>query len=212
MNLTAHTIPYKLQPASLGLILIPLRENHMSIFFGIRWTLISGLVLIAGLIWIAFSRLEPGTSTNGMIPLPRQGFAAPEFSLETTEGNIVALSDLRGRPVLINIWTSWCPPCRAEMPALQRTYQTYHDQGFEILAINAANQDDLQDALTFAEEMGLTFPLLLDESGDVSNLYQLRSLPTSFFIDRQGIIREVVVGGPMSEALLRTRVEKLLEE
>jgi cytochrome c biogenesis protein CcmG/thiol:disulfide interchange protein DsbE len=114
--------------------------------------------------------------------------------------------------VLINIWTSWCPPCRAEMPALQQVYEAYRDQGFEILAVNATNQDSQQDAVGFAQELGLTFPILLDSTGEVSNLYQLRSLPTSFFVDSRGIIHEVVIGGPMSEALLRTRVQQLLEE
>jgi cytochrome c biogenesis protein CcmG/thiol:disulfide interchange protein DsbE len=184
----------------------------MSMFSGRRWYIFSGLVLIVGLVWILLSRAEPGRSSNGMIPLPRQGFAAPDFSLSTPDGTRMALSDLHDRPVLINIWTSWCPPCRAEMPALQQVYEAYRDQGFEILAVNATNQDSQQDAVGFAQELGLTFPILLDSTGEVSNLYQLRSLPTSFFVDSRGIIHEVVIGGPMSEALLRTRVQQLLEE
>ena len=114
--------------------------------------------------------------------------------------------------MLINLWTSWCPPCKSEMPALQRVYADYQGQGFEILAVNATNQDNLADATAFAAQLGLKFPLLVDERGDVSRLYALRSLPTSFFVDSQGVIREVVIGGPMSEALLRIRVEQLLEE
>lgn len=98
------------------------------------------------------------------------------------------------------------------MPAMQKAYEAYQDQGFVILAVNATNQDSRQDAVDFAGQYGLTFPILLDTSGEVSSLYQLRSLPTSFFIDRHGVIQEVVIGGPMSEALLRTRVQQLMEE
>lgn len=179
---------------------------------GIRWYIFSVLVLAVGAAWIFVSRAEPGSTTSGTIPLPRQGFVAPDFNLQTPEGESIELSDLRGQPVLINLWTSWCPPCRAEMPALQRVYEAYQDQGFEVLAVNATNQDSRQEALDFAQELGLTFPILLDTTGKVSGLYQLRSLPTSFFIDSQGVIQEVVIGGPMSEALLRTRVQQLLEE
>ena len=95
---------------------------------------------------------------------------------------------------------------------MQQAYADFRDQGFEILAVNATNQDSLSDALQFAADLGLTFPILLDTQGEVSQLYQLRSLPTSFFIDRQGVIREVVIGGPMSEALLRIRIQEMLEE
>ncbi len=184
----------------------------MAIFTGNRWYIISALLLVAGAAWIYASRAEPGSTTSGRVPLPRQGFAAPDFSLSTPEGQIITLSDLRGSPVLVNLWTSWCPPCRAEMPAMQKAYEAYKDQGFEILAVNATNQDSRQAAIDFADQYGLNFPILLDTDGEVSRLYQLRSLPTSFFIDRNGIIQEVVIGGPMSEALLRTRVQQLMED
>jgi cytochrome c biogenesis protein CcmG/thiol:disulfide interchange protein DsbE len=184
----------------------------MAMFSGIRWYIFSALALLAAAAWIFASRAEPGSTTNGNIPLPRQGFAAPDFSLNTPDGQSISLSELRGRPVLVNLWTSWCPPCRAEMPAMQNAYEAYHDQGFEILAVNATNQDSQQDAIDFAGQYGLTFPILLDTSGEVSGLYQLRSLPTSFFIDRNGVIQDVVIGGPMSEALLRSRVQQLIEE
>jgi peroxiredoxin len=98
------------------------------------------------------------------------------------------------------------------MPAMQRIYEKYQDQGFVILAVNATNQDSPNRAAEFVSEHGLTFPILLDHFGEASTLYQLRSLPTSFFVNSQGIIEEVVIGGPMSEALLQTRIENLLTE
>ena len=95
---------------------------------------------------------------------------------------------------------------------MERVYREYKGKGFVILAVNATNQDSISNARSFVNELGLSFPILLDREGLVSKLYHLRALPTSFFIDKNGIIQEVVIGGPMAEALLRTRVERLLGE
>jgi thiol-disulfide isomerase/thioredoxin len=167
-------------------------------------------ILIVGAIWIFASRSLPGTTMNGAIPAPHAGFMAPDFSLRSSLNETITLSELRGQPILINIWASWCSPCRAEMPAMEHVYQEYKDQGFIILAVNATNQDDSDKALAFAQEYGLSFPILFDTDGGVSQKYRVRALPTSFFVDQQGIIQEVVVGGPMAEALLRIRVEELV--
>jgi peroxiredoxin len=96
------------------------------------------------------------------------------------------------------------------MPAMQRVYEEYKDQGFEILAVNATNQDSVEAALAFAQLYSLTFPIVMDTDGSVSRAYNLRALPSSFFIGADGVIQEVVIGGPMAEALLRVRVEQLL--
>jgi peroxiredoxin len=97
------------------------------------------------------------------------------------------------------------------MPAIERMYQEYKEQGLVVLAINMTYQDDPTAVTPFIQEYNLTFPILLDETGTVGGAYQLRSLPSSYFINRAGIIQEVVIGGPMSEALLRTRIEQILE-
>ena len=97
------------------------------------------------------------------------------------------------------------------MPAIQQVYQDYQDDGLVVLGINATNQDDITAVNSFVGEKQLSFPILFDRDGEVSRQYNLHSLPTSYFIDQDGIIQDVVVGGPMAEALLRTRVERLLE-
>ena len=170
------------------------------------------IALLLGLGWIWFSRAPEGSTTSGLIPAPQAGFLAPGFTLESLGGRQIALDDLRGQVVLVNVWATWCPPCRAEMPAMQQVYEEYREQGFEILAVNATNQDTLANLDPFIAEYGLTFPILLDPSGDVTRLYRVLSLPTSFFVGRDGVISEIVVGGPMDEALLRARIEKLLTE
>jgi peroxiredoxin len=98
------------------------------------------------------------------------------------------------------------------MPAMQRVYEDYMEQDLVIIGINATNQDQMADAINFADQNNLTFPIVFDTGGRASHDYQVRSLPTTFFIDRQGIIQELIVGGPVSEALLRIRVEQLMRE
>ena len=93
---------------------------------------------------------------------------------------------------------------------MEQVYNEYEEQGFVILAINATNQDNPTQALAFANEHSLTFPILLDTDGQAMQNYNVQSLPTSFFIDRAGNINEIVIGGPMAEALLRIRTEQLL--
>ena len=159
-----------------------------------------------------WSRAPAGGTTQGAIPAPQKGFLAPDFTLENVDGETVRLSELRGRPVVVNVWTSWCPPCREEMPALQRVYRDYQESGLVMLGLNSTVQDQREVALAFAAEQNLTFPILLDTSGEATRLYQVRALPTTFFIDAQGMIQQVIAGGPMSEALLRIRVEQLIQK
>jgi peroxiredoxin len=169
------------------------------------------LILTIGFAWILISADRFGLSTSGQIPAPQQGFLAPDFVLKTSDGETVKLSDLRGQAVLVNLWATWCPPCREEMQAIEKVYQEYKNQEFTVLAVNMTYQDDALGVTPFVKKQQLTFPILLDETGDVAKAYQLRSLPSSYFIRRDGIIHEVVIGGPMSEALLRTRIEDILK-
>jgi peroxiredoxin len=175
------------------------------------FTYLSILALAIGAAWAWWSRAPAHGTTGGLIPAPHMGFLAPDFALETSAGETIRLSELRGRPVVLNIWASWCGPCRAEMPALERVYQAYQEQGLEILGLNSTAQDNRQQAQAFVVEQGLTFPIVYDTDGEATRLYAVRALPTTYFIDAQGIIQEVVTGGPMSEALLRIRVEQLFE-
>jgi len=175
------------------------------------WNVLSLFILLLGAGWIWLSAAPAGATTGGAIPAPRAGFLAPDFSLPDAEGNLTTLSDLRGQAVLVNLWASWCTPCQAEMPAMQRVYEAYRAQGFTILAVNATHQDSQTAAAQFAAEKGLSFPILYDLDGSVAQSYQMTALPSSFFILPDGTINEVIIGGPMAEALLRVRVEQLLE-
>ena len=177
-----------------------------------QWLIFSIIILALGGAWIWISKAPANATSTGGIPAPRQGFMAPDFSLQTLDGKTITLSELRGRPLIVNIWATWCPPCQAEMPAFERVYNQYKDDGFLILAVNLTNQDNPENVSAFVEKFGLTFPILLDTDGKVASIYQSNALPTSYFINENGIIQEVVIGGPMSEAMLRIRVEELLNK
>jgi peroxiredoxin len=177
------------------------------------WPLLVTAVLVLGLAWIALSRVSPEMTTGGAPPpSPREGFSAPEFTLGLLDGGEVHLADLRGQVVVVNLWASWCAPCRAEMPALESVHQALRDQGLVVLGVNTTFQDGESTARRFVQENALTFPIPLDLTGQMSGRYQLRAMPTTFFVDRRGVIRSVVVGGPMSAALIRSNVEDLLRE
>jgi len=167
------------------------------------------LLLAAGWIWVMREK-TPSTTTE-QIAFARPGFLAPDLTADTLEGSTVTLSSLRGQPVLVNVWASWCLPCRTEMPAIEKIFREYSAQGLQVLTVNATNQDELTNVNNFIQENRLTFPVVLDSRGVVSDLFQVRSLPTTFFIDKDGVIKGLTVGS-ISEALLRIQVEKLLAE
>ncbi|RAK18469.1 peroxiredoxin [Anoxybacillus vitaminiphilus] len=124
------------------------------------------------------------------------GNAAPDFELKTLDGKSIRLSELQGKKVILNFWATWCPPCQAEMPEMQNFYEKYNED-VEILAVNLTSQDSRDKVASFIKEYGLTFPVVLDEEGDVLKLYKISPIPTSYMIDREGTIRHKYVG-PMT--------------
>ena len=176
-----------------------------------RWNMLMVAVVGLSALWMYISRVPLQTPTSASTS-PQIGFAAPDFTLDTLDGETLSLSNLRGQVVLINLWASWCPPCRAEMPALDNVYRQYREAGFVVLGLNTTYQDSETDASIFVRTLGLEFPILLDRDGAVSRQYQLQALPTSYFVGRDGTIRDVVFGGPMTEAIIATRIQSLLAE
>jgi peroxiredoxin len=118
------------------------------------------------------------------------GQQAPGFTLPDVAGNEVSLADFRGQPVIINFWATWCAPCQIEMPELEQAYAERQEDGLVILAVN---RDEDRGAVErfFYEEMELTFTPLLDEEARVNSIYRVVGLPTTFFVDAEGVIRAV---------------------
>jgi peroxiredoxin len=129
----------------------------------------------------------------GSGPAPRVGSEAPDFTLQSLDGKEVKLSDLRGKPVMLNFWATWCPPCRQEIPTIRDAYKEKGESNYEVLGI--ATQSDRATVEAFAKELGINFPVLPDADNRVtSDLYHVLPIPTSFFIDKDGIIRYMHIG------------------
>lgn len=120
---------------------------------------------------------------------------APDFTLKTLDGKEVTLSELQGKKVILNFWATWCPPCRAEMPDMEKFYKEYKDKNVEILAINfTTSEKNPEDVKKFIKDFGITFPVLLDEENIVNDIYQPQGIPNSFFIDSKGVAQYHIIG------------------
>jgi len=139
------------------------------------------------------SSLEPLFTALAM-NRPAEPPEAPDFTLPDLEGRPVRLREFRGKLVLLNFWATWCPPCRLEMPSMERLYQTFKQTAFAMVAVSIDRQG-VQVVKPFMEELQLTFPALLDSKTEVARQYGLRGLPTAYLIDRNGWLIGAAVGG-----------------
>ena len=144
-----------------------------------------------------------GAANTADSSAPAEGEAAPDFVLTSLDGEAVRLSDYRGKKVILNFWATWCPPCKAEMPHMQKFYEDNKDQGIEVLAVNLTSIDKGEESVqAFVEKFGLTFPIPMDRDGQLGPQYQAVTIPTTYIIDTEGIIQKKVVG-PMDEAMMQ---------
>lgn len=168
------------------------------------------ILLLSSAVWIILTTIQTTARDQSILFAPQIGFLLPDFELNGIEGENHQISDYKGKPIIINFWASWCKPCEAEMPALQKMYQKYSSD-VVFLTINSTNQDNLVNVQNFINKFQLKFPVLLDQEGSVNSLFQVQALPTTFFVNSYGIIQEIIIGGPMSEVLLEIRIKKLVE-
>ena len=155
------------------------------------------------LLWGMLNK-EPITGLSGVTMVNRP---APGFSLTTFEGDTIYLADLRGKPVVINFWASWCPPCRIEAALIERTWRAYKDRGVVFLGINI--QDRKEDALSYLREFNITYPNGPDPSGEIAIDYGVSGLPVTFFIDRKGeVVRRWV--GAIETSVLNSSIEEIM--
>jgi thiol-disulfide isomerase/thioredoxin len=168
----------------------------------------TGLVVIGIALFMFF--YNPAASTDDLSAVPAQvDFASPELTLEDLSGKSVSLDDYLGSVVLVNLWATWCPPCREEMPALQTFYEKYRSGGFVLIAIN---QEETREVVEpFVKEFGLTFPIWLDLNYQAEREFKTDSLPSSFVIDRTGKVR-LMWFGSISKKNLEKYVTDIIKE
>jgi len=210
------------RPARRGRGIGPFSQRQVGLTFG--------LAIIAAALLIVITR-PLGTAGPGILPDPlptafligepeeglRPGDRAPEFEvvredgttfrLTDLAGNPIRLSDLRGKAVWLNFWATWCPPCQFETPILRESFETYRDRGLVLVAVNV--QETTDAASGYADRYDLRYPIGADVSGDIFHAYRVFALPTQFFIDPDGIIRDVV-NGPLSLEAAALHIEAIL--
>lgn len=176
------------------------------------------LLLVVGMGVFYFTRESKEISEINPIPNPKEkespqeGFLAPQFALSDLSGKSVSLADFRGKVILLNFWATWCSPCKREIPSLERLYQKRHDKGFEIVAVNA-ERSPASTIASFAGKYQMSFPILLNPQGEVASKYWVRAIPTSFLLDKKGVIRWKIVGGKEWDAQdVLQRIDQLLAE
>jgi peroxiredoxin len=141
-------------------------------------------ILVAGLAAAAYVQVGQGK---------RSGFPAPDFTLPDLSGRVYRLSDFRGKVVFLNVWATWCPPCRMEMPSMETLYRRLKGRDFVMLAVSQ-DEDGSASVQPYVEQAGLTFPVLVDPKGVVSRQFGVTGYPETFVIDRQGRVIEHTIG------------------
>jgi thiol-disulfide isomerase/thioredoxin len=148
-----------------------------------RWLIIAAAAIVAAMILIPLFHAQSPSVTG---PAGMAGQSAPVFDLRDDNGNSASLAHYRGKIVVMNLWASWCPPCRAEMPDLQRVAREYAGEGVVVVGVNQGESADR--AATFARSLGITFPIWIDDSQRYGRVYAALGLPTTVVIDRKGVV------------------------
>lgn len=175
------------------------------------------IILVGALIWTGVTfynskqeEKERKAKLQATEELPQPGFKAPPITLKGLDGELYSLNDAKGKPYIINFWASWCGPCEMEAPDLVHLYDKYEGE-FEIFAVNATVGDPVEEVKEFVDRFGFKFPVLLDMDGTVGIDYKVASLPTTFFVDKDGIIVDQARGVLPPEELEK-KIKKLIEE
>jgi peroxiredoxin len=153
----------------------------------------------------AANKPTAGASENAALKV---NYAAPSFKLLGTDGRTYEVNGKRDKPVLLNFWASWCDPCQMEAPDLKAVYNKYKDQ-FDLYGVNVTSKDKLAEAQSFVKQYQLPFPILLDKDGKVSDQYRVNLIPTSYLIDRNGVVVEAF--HVLSAGELERKIKKLIQ-
>ena len=189
----------------------PFRRPRAGALRNILATIAVGLVIV-GLVWFFDRPNAAGVqaitlSASPTGPAPRLEREAPDFSVRTLGGEDVKLSDFRGRPVWINFWATWCPPCRAEAPDIQEVYEAHESEGLVVLAISIG--ESTNTVADYIKRTGMTVTVGIDEGTNVAAQYRIVGIPTHFFIDREGVLREWRIGS-MSKKTMESKVGEIM--
>lgn len=132
-----------------------------------------------------------------------KGMMAPNFTLTSVDGETIELSSLRGKKVVLNFWTTWCPPCQEELPEIQAFAKTTEDKSVVAIGVNLTGEESGKEAVhSFVKQSNLTYPILYDMNNVVQKLYRIVVIPTTYILDENGVIKEKIVGPVTKDQLL----------
>jgi cytochrome c-type biogenesis protein len=156
-----------------------------------QWAVVFGAVVALGVGSYAFARAGAGGVEAVAI-----GASAPPFAARTVDGRaqVKGLADYRGSVVILNVWATWCEPCKAEMPTLERLYETFRPNGLKVVAVSIDETASDDSVRAYARNMGLTFDILHDPQYTIEKAYQVVGYPSSYVIDRDGVVRKIWLG------------------
>ncbi len=179
----------------------PKWQRALPLIASVLAILIGGLLLAGPNLLSAVTPAQPALESAASGRMPREGETVPEFELPTLDGRNVRISDLRGSPVLINFWATWCGPCKQEMPLLVEQYNWNKGRGLRVLAIDTLANDNVEDMRKFTQQFNVNFDVLVDELDAVAGGWNIMGLPTTFFVKPDGVIAKVHVGQLTSDQL-----------
>ncbi len=171
-----------------------IEEDSIKSRVKITWKEVALLGIVAALVvLVAVFIIAGGKGREQGVKPAAVGAEAPEFRLPTPDGRLVGLTDYRGKVVMVHFWATWCPPCVEEIPALERLYDMFKGRDFEILAVNI-DEGSVGVVTSFLQKNGVSFPVLLDPQRAVPTLYGTFKFPESYIVDRQGVVRDKIIG------------------
>jgi len=166
------------------------------------------LIIVVLVLLLPGCSANPGTSETQTPSVAQVGAPAPDFQLQDLNGKTVSLSSLRGSPVMLNFWATWCPPCREEMPFIQQIYEEWSDRGLVLLAVDMGESPARVES--FLQSYNLSLPVLMDIRQDVAGQYGIMGIPTTFFIDKDGILQNRKVGAFLSKEQIEGYLREIM--
>ena len=179
-----------------------------SLIQGLLLLVLFGLLVVSACIPSAQDIITDQQSGLPTLPAPEVGRLAPDFTLIDLEGNSVTLSDFRGKVIFINFWASWCPPCRAEMPEIEAVYQEYKSKDVVFIGIDLLETEN--EVRQLVEEGGFSWTFVIDTTDEVGMNYGITVIPTTFFVDKKGIIRAVNIGA-MTKRMIESQIAEIMK-
>ena len=202
--------PDYIEPGPQTSVLNPQSSRGNLVLMAVVGAVVGALIMSLALVGVGFLG-KPSSASTSLVEGTKVGNLAPNFDLEVLgTDERLTLKDLRGKAVWVNFWATWCPPCREEMPQMQRLYEQHRARGLEIVGVDV--QESAEQVRGFTTELGLTWRFVLDRDGKTTDRYLVSGLPTHYFIDREGVIQAVHIGGLETIVGVKAPVDEYLEK